>query len=484
MFAIAQKRFFDVIMSGCLPVVLAYNTSRVEGHKSWFRPEGVSVESSYPFAKGLFDESVEIDYESFVVQVPDKVTNIKPILEAILEDPGELKRRQENMAKYAPLLSYGAGKDAHKYNDAFLQIVKAIMHYMNGLDNKGSSDAGGRKSNQLLPRKGSGTSPVNADEAAPVKISDTAGMTRPSGKNNVALVAPKAEARIDRDSLPNGPKTHPRPALSGRLLHKFIVVPEHKLLFCFVEKVGCSMFNHLFRMLRLSRPEVAKNATEAAYQASFTWHRNTPRHHGLKRRQLERLMIDPDWTKAVFYRDPVTRFLSAYRSKCEAGHDKSPDCIQVFGKRFASFDEALDRMEQGPIPENAHFALASEFCGGLRSTLDYYDVVHELDTETAPKHVEALLSKVGVDLEMTRMLVDGIVRSRGAVGNQDKNLAARLGVELRADNTQLKSHNTGAKKDLCEYYSTPEKIASIMNIYREDYDVFQIAQRAVNCTTW
>jgi len=475
----AQKRFFDVIMSGCLPVVLSYNISRVEGHKSWFRPERATVESSYPFAKGLFDEAVEIDYESFVVQVPDEVTNIKPILEAILADPAELKRRQENMAKYAPLLSYGAGEDAHKYDDAFLRIVKAIRYYLNSSDNTTSSDFGGSEGNLLLMRKSSETRPVNVNEAAPIEIS---AKTRPSGKISVATAFKKDGPGIDRDSRPGGPKTHPRPEFASRLLNRFVVIPERKLLFCYVEKVGCSMFNHLFRMLRLSLPEVAENATEATFQANFTWYRNTPRHHGLNKTQLEDLMVDPDWTKAVFYRDPVTRFLSAYRSKCEAGHDTTPDCIRVFGKRFASFDEALARMEQGPLPRNPHFAPASRFCGGLGATLDYYDIVHELNAETAPGHVEALLRKVGVDPETARALVDGIVRTHGAGGDQDKIVAARLGVELGVGKTQLKDHNTGANRDLCEYYSTTEKVASIMNLYREDYETFDLAPRDVNCT--
>jgi hypothetical protein len=243
------------------------------------------------------------------------------------------------------------------------------------------------------------------------------------------------------------------------------------------------MFNHLFRMLRLSLPEVSQNVTEASFQANFTWYRNTPRHHGLKKTQLEDLLVDPSWTKAVFYRDPVTRFLSAYRSKCEAGHDTTPDCKSVFGKRYVSFDEALARMEKRRMPLNPHFAPASEFCGGLGSTIDYYDVVHELNSETAPRHVKMLLQKVGVDSEMTKSLVDGIVRTGGTNRDEDKKLASHFGVELGFGRTQGMGHNTEANKDLCEYYKTSEKVELIKKLYSVDYDTFQLTPREVNCKT-
>lgn len=434
-----QKRFFDVIMSGCLPVVLSFE-SRVEGKRtsSWFKPKRASVESSYPFIKGVFDESVEIDYESFVVQVPDSVDNIKPTLEALLANPEELLRRQTNMMKYAVRLSYGTGKDAHKYDDAFFEIQKAIRYY---LDRNVKSSTSQLVGNQDF------------------------------------------ENGISRDELPNGPKSSPHPQLTGRLLQRFIVVPEVKLLFCYVEKVGCSMFNHLFRMLRLSLPEVSRNSTEAMFQSNFTWFRNGPKHHGITKIQLEKLMIDPAWTKAVFYRDPVTRFLSAFRSKCERGHDVTPDCIRVFGKRYVDFEEALARMTKSPMPMNPHFAPASDFCGGLGATLDYYDVVHELTAETAPQHVEALLNKVGVEPKLTNSLVNDIVRTRGAAGgDKDKQLAAKLGIELGVANTQRKSHNTGANQDLCKYFDTQEKLAAITDAYAMDYATFEIKPRNVTCS--
>ena len=45
------------------------------------------------------------------------------------------------------------------------------------------------------------------------------------------------------------------------------------------------------------------------------WYKNTVQRHNITEAQLVQLLHDPTWMKAVFYRDPVERFRSAYISK-------------------------------------------------------------------------------------------------------------------------------------------------------------------------
>lgn len=462
-FITAQKRFFDIIMSGCLPVVLSFNTSRVYGQRSWFQPGRAPVRSSYPFAKDVYlgmDESDTIDYESFVVQVPDSVDNFKTIMENILQNPKELQRRQEDMAKYAHRLTYGLDQEAYLHEDALYYILKMIQMYLKEYEQK-----------QIL----SGSAPETIDNTNASQVALT------SDKTSKTLSALSNEKGIDRDSRPNDMKNLPRPQLTNRLLKRFIIIPEKKLLFCYVEKVGCSMFNHLFRMLRLSLPDISEE--EAEYQANFTWYRNTPWHHGTDKTQLENMLVDPEWTKAVFYRDPVTRFLSAFRSKCERGRDSTPNCKRAFGDRHASFDHVLNQVKNGTLPLDPHFTPASEFCGGLGATLDYYDVVHELKAETAPSHVDALLRKIGVEPVLAQSLVDNVVRTRGmSYANETEQLAARLNVSVGIGKTQSEVHNTESNDRLCDYFNTSEKLSLIQSLFRVDYETFGMKPRGVNCT--
>jgi hypothetical protein len=63
-----QRRFFDVIRNGCLPLVLEWPMDN--GERSWHTPGQCSTQLAYPFNKGMFwnDTRIEIDCDSFVVR--------------------------------------------------------------------------------------------------------------------------------------------------------------------------------------------------------------------------------------------------------------------------------------------------------------------------------------------------------------------------------------------------------------------------------
>eukprot|EP01082_Thalassiosira_pseudonana_P015880 g13945.t1 g13945 contig9:793464-795238(+) len=129
----SQKRFFDVILVGCLPVVLSFDTEMPSvSKKSWHSPNGFPIEDSYPWIKGSssIQQEHEIDYESFVVQVEGGVENVKPVLETLLKNSTEIERRQVLMMKYASYFSYGMGTDSHVYEDAFAKTLQSIRYYL------------------------------------------------------------------------------------------------------------------------------------------------------------------------------------------------------------------------------------------------------------------------------------------------------------------------------------------------------------------
>ena len=133
-----QSRFFDAILSGCLPVVLAW---KVPNGTSWYvphhnrKPVASTIEESYPFAKGIFggDEEIEVDYEEFVVQCDGNqedervVSSLrKNMLELLKNRPDEIRRRQLSMKKAAIAFTFGMGGDAHRYNDAFARVIRGL----------------------------------------------------------------------------------------------------------------------------------------------------------------------------------------------------------------------------------------------------------------------------------------------------------------------------------------------------------------------
>jgi hypothetical protein len=131
-----QRRFFDVILTGCLPIVLYWNNSQ---GTTWFVPKSLdrvspTIQMSYPFAKGLFsDDNLAIDYESFVISCPGNegdLSDVSCLRESMLRmlehEPDEIHVRQLQMKKFASAFTYGLGNDAHRYDDAFARIIRAI----------------------------------------------------------------------------------------------------------------------------------------------------------------------------------------------------------------------------------------------------------------------------------------------------------------------------------------------------------------------
>jgi hypothetical protein len=131
-----QKRFFDAILSGCLPVVLTYrfhSESDPDGVNltSYFGPN-VPLKNYLPFAKGSFEGEPDmgIDYSQLVVEVDGAcgLACMKPTLEALMKNPEELRRKQKAVARYARLFSVGLEDNAWKYVDAVTALLVHARH--------------------------------------------------------------------------------------------------------------------------------------------------------------------------------------------------------------------------------------------------------------------------------------------------------------------------------------------------------------------
>lgn len=325
-----------------------------------------------------------------------------------------------------------------------------------------------RKSNTTIP-----ISQEHDEEVSVVRVPINRSPMDPTGTNKPK----KAREEID-------PSTEVFE--ETKYINRFIVVPEHKLLFCFMEKISCSMFSHLFRMVRLLHPSMKDNIDEAMYQAEKTWDRNPPEHHNMTVANVTDIFFHDDtWTRAIFYREPVGRFLSAFRSKCGgADQDGGMHCKQAFGPDVTGdtvedLRLALDQME-GPkktkTKKNRHFAPMASFCGGLGNTLDYYDFVHELSHKTSPKLIRDLLLHVGVDADDTEQLVENVVKT-GATNLtwETQVVKERLGIDLRRSSTNRPQHNTDHGVNTTKKYFSGSNVdlrERIEKQYEVDIDLF------------
>lgn len=92
-----------------------------------------------------------------------------------------------------------------------------------------------------------------------------------------------------------------------------IVLEEYKLLFFDVPKVGSTGFKQLFLRMKGSDLWKERNADQLHWKSAK--HLRTLSNYTLAEAQM--MMTSPEWTRAMFVRDPKERLLSAFLDKVE-----------------------------------------------------------------------------------------------------------------------------------------------------------------------
>jgi Exostosin family len=130
---VTQKRFFDAILNGCLPVVLRFPHG---SNLTWHPFQNSLLQNALPFAHSAqFSTDLLVNYTDFVVEVDLPASNVVHAMTEWLqpERAQELKRRQEAMSRVAPFLTYGLGPEAHQSDDAFARLLRGLKHYVDVL---------------------------------------------------------------------------------------------------------------------------------------------------------------------------------------------------------------------------------------------------------------------------------------------------------------------------------------------------------------
>jgi hypothetical protein len=150
----AQKRIFDALLSGCIPVTIEYEESydkrkypsHFEGpnefesfdlrkHPSHFEPGGASIRTVYPFSSGSFkgNHDMGIDYSKIMVTIDGAcgIPCLVPTLEdLLLNHMDQVREMQEYIGRVARLFSFGMEHNSMKHIDAIAAILVRIHHYV------------------------------------------------------------------------------------------------------------------------------------------------------------------------------------------------------------------------------------------------------------------------------------------------------------------------------------------------------------------
>eukprot|EP00588_Corethron_pennatum_P004651 CAMPEP_0194297556 /NCGR_PEP_ID=MMETSP0169-20130528/59200_1 /TAXON_ID=218684 /ORGANISM="Corethron pennatum, Strain L29A3" /LENGTH=267 /DNA_ID=CAMNT_0039047397 /DNA_START=236 /DNA_END=1036 /DNA_ORIENTATION=+ len=161
------------------------------------------------------------------------------------------------------------------------------------------------------------------------------------------------------------------------------------------------------------------------------------------------LFANPEWHKAVFYRDPLARFLSGWADKCDRRRKTNPNCRRFFGADHVPFVTAAEKLRHfdGPKAFDGHFLSQTRHCGGLDKIIHTFETVENLDAPGSRGAVRKMLDK----FELSEDRFD----------------------EIYPDSADV--HATGARDKLVDHYGeNPESISFVVDFYFEDYITFNI----------
>jgi hypothetical protein len=182
-------------------------------------------------------------------------------------------------------------------------------------------------------------------------------------------------------------------------LQGLFVDPDHNFAFCLIEKNACSTW-----IRTVLQPLLYKNASECTWSRPGAWCKDgqdyavsaqSQKKHGAE--AIEKIFRDPHATRAVFVRDPMERFASAFMNKCVGISESSKDLGQCPGnsKVFRDTFEWLLRVEN---MENldGHFLPQAYHCQ-LHKRIKGYNIVSAISKETFTNDMNCVLAKAGLN---------------------------------------------------------------------------------------
>lgn len=138
----------------------------------------------------------------------------------------------------------------------------------------------------------------------------------------LGLIVPFTGSNLRRETSENAKDQ--APMISGKdSIYRYgdwgspIVVEDYKLIFFIIPKVGCSEWKRLFRRMK-GLPDFAPDID---FQNTHSSPLHNPQLNGLSylfqydKFTVQEMMTSPEWTRAVFVREPKERVLSAFLNK-------------------------------------------------------------------------------------------------------------------------------------------------------------------------
>lgn len=129
----AQKRFFDTLLNGCIPLVPLFPSSDKDAPFSFHHTKGCSTRITYPFAKGTFFRDADAGFDILDMVATFNGTCGFPCLRSALIDlvsnTSMLHEKQNRMRDYATVIRFGLTQNSNDHPDVFSALMVRLRHH-------------------------------------------------------------------------------------------------------------------------------------------------------------------------------------------------------------------------------------------------------------------------------------------------------------------------------------------------------------------
>ena len=245
------------------------------------------------------------------------------------------------------------------------------------------------------------------------------------------------------------------------------VYPPNRFAFCTMPKTGCTQWVEVLGKILRDDPTYDYRDYHLPQKSQDKFHlRQNPR-------AIQQIFQSPNSTRAVFIREPMARFLSAFLDKCFGKHCDNKLC---YARSFhnippgtpITFRQALDWiLHPGTLVDgtmNAHYQPQTFMCGlshpdALHSM---YNIVAYLDKKTVSKDAACIMERAG----LTRY------NTRGGGPEEDPFWVSLTEIPI------FNYRPANQEEENLKRFFTPELARQFMEKYRVDYETLHIPEPA------
>lgn len=243
------------------------------------------------------------------------------------------------------------------------------------------------------------------------------------------------------------------------------VDPELKFAFCPIEKDACSYFDQIMtRMLTRNTSYELPMLMPADFVKIYSVGAISQSRFGVD--GIKQVFADPEATRAVFVRDPLHRFLSAFLNKCynptddeaqgQAGMSSMQNCPMY--KDGIVFKDAVEWALASDMKDvNPHWKLQAYHCL-LHKYIQSYNVIgvvsHDLSADAT-----CLFEKAGLDGYNHEFVLDDAGRAK----------------QERPENEKFRSSTKNGKSgdDLLKLFFPPDVARKLIQHFAIEYSTFR-----------